>query len=267
MGTLLETINITTKQNTAFSTTIVPPDGYKLGHIHIVDSAGAESEIDVLPAQELSYLLSLPLPPQKIDVCVLVAERLVCMPTQMIQWTLDGGVVPTWGCYRVDVNTCNPQANVYTMSARRVKAGSSMKWTGSNNTPSGWFGTLGYYIQELTNTQNNNGNIGPSFPALLLQMHTPGGTQPYYYEYNPNFAGASLLSADSSVSADYEWLVLPSGQLQLKRNNVIIVTSAIALDIVNKEYVFGTIQDNSPWGCRSNFRFENMGATANWTVI
>lgn len=71
MGTLLEKRNISAKQNKAFSTTIVPPAGYKLGHIHIVDSTGAESEIDVPTAQEFSYLLTLPLPPQSIDVCLL----------------------------------------------------------------------------------------------------------------------------------------------------------------------------------------------------
>jgi hypothetical protein len=74
MGTKLETRNITARQNTAFSTTIIPPAGYRLAHLHIVDNIGIETEIDVLPAQELSYLLNMPLPPKLIDACVLLNQ-------------------------------------------------------------------------------------------------------------------------------------------------------------------------------------------------
>jgi hypothetical protein len=99
-----------------------------------------------------------------------------------------------------------------------------------------------------------------------MQQHTPGGHTPAWVEYNPSLI-TFVSAANTATSADYEMLVLSNGKLELKRNNVTVFTSTVVFDVVGKEYVFGTTQDNSPWGCRSNFRFENMGRIASWTVI
>jgi hypothetical protein len=195
-------------------------------------------------------------------------DSVICSPTEMIQFEYGSGG-DGWICYTNNINNCTPNPYLNTVSARKVQVGSSMKWTMEDNTPSGWLGSLQYFLQERGNVEANAGNyITPSYtnPTVVMQMHTPGGHTPLWYEYNPS-STTFVFAANTATSADYEMLVLPNGRLEFKRNNVTVFTSTVVFDVVSKEYIFGTTQDNSPYGCRSNFRFENMGGFASWTVI
>lgn len=71
MGTKIDEYIIKAKRNTAFNQTITPPDTYSLDHIHVLLADETEQDIEVPSGQALSYLLSLPLLPQKIEICVL----------------------------------------------------------------------------------------------------------------------------------------------------------------------------------------------------